>query len=130
MSINGSGSEIGVTERWNEIYRVLAHENRRMVVVSLLETPEGREVPLPRAAQKPDPEKDPQTLELELRHQHLPMMAASDFVEWEEDPFFVRRGPHFDEIGAVFDTQIDNLDGYPKELICGCELFEEMHEIC
>lgn len=110
-------------ERWHHIYRVLSAGTRRQIVGSLLEAPPDRKLPLPEAANLPDYRLDTETLYTNLVHLHLPMMAEAGFVEWDEEPFQVARGPNFEEVAAVI-LAIDDYDEFPQHLIEGCHFHE------
>lgn len=88
--------------RRNEVFDSLSAEPRRRLVVSLLDAPD-RSVPLPEEATS-DADRDHGTLRTELRHNHLPRMAAAGFVEWDTDPLVARQGPRFDGVAAVVEA--------------------------
>jgi len=111
-------------KRWETIHRVLQAGTRRRIIGSLLEAPPDRSLSLPEAANLPDYRIDPEKLHANLVHNHLPMMAGSEFVEWEEDPFTVRRGPRFEEVAAVI-LAIDDYDEFPDHLIDNCHFHEQ-----
>jgi len=110
--------------RWRTIYTVLAAGHRRQIVGSLLEAPPTRTLSLPEAANLPDYRVDPELLHANLVHNHLPMMAEPGFIEWEKDPFTVRRGPNFGDVAAVIQA-IDSYEGMPSHLIEGCHFHEQ-----
>jgi hypothetical protein len=112
-----------LAERWHLIFRTLTAGPRRQILGSLLEVPPDRSLSLPEAANMPDYRIDPETLRQELVHRHLPLMAKAGFVEWERDPFEVRRGPAFDDVAAVLLAIVD-YDDFPEHSIQGCYFFE------
>lgn len=111
-------------ERWRRIYRVLTAGVRRQIIGSLLEVPPDRELSLPEAANMPDYRLDPEKLRGNLVHNHLPMMAEAGFVEWQKEPFSVKRGARFEEAAAVI-LAIDAYDDFPQHLKQGCHFHDE-----
>ncbi|NHN40499.1 hypothetical protein G9C85_02455 [Halorubellus sp. JP-L1] len=114
-----------VIESWNGAFRALSAEPRRQIVVSLLEAPEGRELELPEAANPPFMLLDPEELCVELVHEHLPMLAARSYVEWEREPLRVRRGESFDEVASILRSLMDCADSIPDGMVDGCQRLEE-----
>jgi hypothetical protein len=51
-------------------------------------------------------------------------MANAGFIEWEERPFYVRRGPRFEEVAAVI-MAIDTYEEFPQHLIDGCHFHDQ-----
>lgn len=119
-------SELPANERWDRVLQTLAAETRRMVLISLLEAPGRRRLPLPAAADSPNLSTDEQRLELRLRHNHLPRLAEAGYVRWESDPFVVRRGPNFDEVEPALQMFLNAVDDFPRTLIDGCHVLEEL----
>lgn len=111
-------------DRWHSIFRTLSAGVRRQMVGSLLEAPHDRTLSLPEAANLPDYRLDPELLQHNLVHNHLPMMERAGFIEWEREPFCVRRGPRFEEVAAVIKA-IDSDDEFPQHLIEGCHFHEQ-----
>ena len=127
MAIDTSGSGDSAIDRWNQLHQILAAQERRMVIYSLLEVPQERRVPLPEAAMAPESSWDYEEMRIRLEHNHLTQLADAGYVEWDRDPFCVQRGPRFEEVEAVFDVIHDSIDTFPESLISGCEIYEEMH---
>lgn len=111
-------------ERWYNIFQTLCAGPRRQIVGSLLEAPADRKLSLPEAANMPDYRLDPELLQSNLVHNHLPMMERAEFIRWEAEPFCVERGPRFDEVAAVIEA-IDSADEFPDHLIEGCHFHEQ-----
>ncbi|WP_226483265.1 hypothetical protein [Natrinema amylolyticum] len=128
MDTDWTGGNESAIDRWNQLHEALADESRRMVIYSLLDVPKERRLPLPEAAQSPNVSTDPETLQLQLEHHHLPKLADAGYIRWEHDPFCVQRGPCYEEVEIVFEQMIESLDQFPETLIGGCEIFEELHE--
>lgn len=117
-----------VVRRWDRIFEVLAAEPRRQLALALAAAPEDETVGLPGAASNPRLDPDPSRLTVELHHRHLPILAESEYVEWQRSPFVARRGPRFDELEAVLESLHDNVDKMPDLLVDGCQLLERTHE--
>ena len=113
-----------VSERWDELFRALAAEPRRQVVISLLEAPPGESVSLPEHAVNPNVPVDPEGTRHALRHKHLPLLADLGFVEWGTDPLVASRGPRFEEAEEVLGSLTDSATRLPDSLIVGCQRLE------
>jgi len=114
-------------DRWDQLHEVLASQERRMIIYSLMGVPRERRIPLPDAAMAPDSSWDPETASLRLQHSHLPKLADAGYVRWERDPFCVQRGPQFAEAETLFEVIHDSIDQFPESLITGCEIYEELY---
>lgn len=114
-------------EQWHGIYKTLAEGCRRQIVGSLLEAPPDRTLSLPEAANMPESRCDPEELQLNLVHHHLPLMTDYGFIEWTDTPLSVERGPAFEEVAAVLQA-IDSYDEFPQHLFDGC-YFHEQNEV-
>ncbi|WP_254768263.1 hypothetical protein [Salinilacihabitans rarus] len=114
-----------VIDKWDDVFAAVMAEPRRQIIVSLLDTPPDHSTPLPESAMNPNVPVDPETLRRELLHQHLPMLADRDFIDWEADPFVVSRGPRFEEVGIVFEALHAQADEIPDSLVVGCQRLEE-----
>jgi len=127
MAIDPSSSGKSAIDRWDQLHEVLASQERRMVIYSLMDAPRERRIPLPEAAMTPESSWDPKRTSLRLQHNHLPKMADAGYVRWERNPFCVQRGPHFEEVEILFNLIHDSIDQFPRSLITGCEIYEELY---
>ncbi|NGM70095.1 hypothetical protein G6M89_13945 [Natronolimnobius sp. AArcel1] len=109
--------------RWNHVFVALAAAPRRRLLAALTDEP-TRTVSLPTAAMAPNSTVAPQTVDLELRHHHLPLLEASEYVDWEPEPLCATRGPRFDEVRAVVDGVAANASAIPKPLSTTDHVFE------
>ncbi|WP_121823111.1 hypothetical protein [Halostella salina] len=125
MAVDAKRDERQVIERWDTVFQALTAEPRRQMIVALLEAPPDRELPLPEAANPSYLLMDPEDLYLELRHTHLPLLAAEGYVRWDDDPLVVRRGPNFDEVAVVFESLQSAAERLPDQLVQGCQRLEE-----
>ena len=127
MSTTGFENQKG-TETWDQLYQALAAEPRRMIIFSLMKEPEEKRLPLPDAAQSFNNPMDPEDLRIQLRHNHLPKLAAAGYVRWESDPFCVQRGPHFGEPALVITQMTDDSNTYPRRLRDECVVVGDVEE--
>jgi len=122
MSLDPSGQP-DWAERWDQLYKALSAEPRRMIIDSLLDEPRERRLPLPDAAESPNQPNDPETLSVQLRHHHLPPLAEAGYVRWEAEPFVVQRGPRFAEPACIMEMVTESVDELPRSLINNCKMF-------
>ena len=123
MSLDPSEEE-DWADRWDRLYEALSAEPRRMIISSLLDVPEERRLPLPAAAESPNQPTDAETLCVQLRHHHLPLLAEAGYVRWEREPFVVQRGPRFEEPAVFIELVTDSIDELPTPLIDNCKIFQ------
>lgn len=128
MEDNPPRQQESAIDRWNQLHAVLASQERRMIIYSLKNVPQERRIPLPEAALTPESSWDAERLNIRLQHNHLPQLAEAGYVRWERDPFCVQRGPHFEEVGKLFDLIHESIDQFPESLITGCEVYEELYQ--
>ena len=106
----------GVTRPANEgqftdAIRVLSHRYRRELLLALLaENPQDDDDrdPLDLLAEDVDPE----ILQAELYHKHLPMLEAEGFIEWDRETGKLSKGPEWAAVKpllALIDTHRDEL---------------------
>lgn len=127
MRTNSSG-EGDWADRWDQLYDALSAEPRREIIISLMDEPKERRLPLPDAAISPNQTKDADTLSTELRHYHLPKLADAGYVRWESNPFCVQRGPNFQESALVPQAVFESMDAIPETLVNNCKVLLEMED--
>lgn len=113
-----------VIQRWDRIFTALSAEPRRQLVVSLRDAPPEGTVSLPESAVNPNAPVDARTLRRELHHQHLPLLADMEVIEWRRDPLEAARGPQFEQVAVVFEALHTNARDLPDELVVGCQRLE------
>ena len=113
-----------VSENWDAVFRCLAAEPRRQLVVSLLDAPSDESVPLPESAAMPNGCVDPEVLREALYHVHLPMLAEHGFVTWDAEPLVAARGPLFDQVGVLLEALHSKAAALPDALVVGCRRLE------
>lgn len=117
--------ERSVEKRWNEVFVALSAAPRREIVVSLVDAPSGHPVGLPEAAVRSDASVDHDAVRRDLYHNHLPKLAAHEFVEWETDPMVARRGPRFEEVATVVRSLHSTARSIPEPLVGECQRLVE-----
>lgn len=119
--------------RNDKVYDALASEQRRQVLVNLLEddsqsvpelSEESRELLtadegvlegfLTDSVEIANTEKDT----IRLYHTHLPMLAEYGFIKWEREMHFVTKGPQFEEIKPLLEVVDEHReDTLAKEVV-------------
>lgn len=115
----------GLMETWNRTFRALSAEPRRQIVASLSESPAERALALPEAANPPFELRDPAHLQVELVHEHLPLLAEGGYVEWSREPFEVERGESFEDVAVVLESLLAEVDELPQHMVEGYQRLEE-----
>ncbi|WP_317176072.1 hypothetical protein [Halomontanus rarus] len=113
-----------VIQKWDNVFKAVSAEPRRQLIVSLLDVPPDQAVPLPESAINPNVPEEFKNLRQDLYHCHLPMLADSEFIEWESEPLVAYRGPQFDEVAMVFEALHSNATEMPDSLVVGCQRLE------
>jgi len=108
-----------VSARWNAVFRGLAAEPRREIVLALSNAGRDQAVQLPAAAIPPDGVIDREQLRISLHHTHLPMLSDNGYVEWSTEPFVAERGPAFPEVQSVLEAVIADAGRLPDALVEG-----------
>ncbi|WP_336034698.1 hypothetical protein [Halobacterium yunchengense] len=113
-----------VVDRWDDVFRAVASEPRRQLIVALLDESPDDTVALPASAANPRLPDDPDSLRALLYHHHLPLLADLEFVAWDVDPLVASRGPRFEEVAVVFEALHDWAADVPDSLALGCQRLE------
>lgn len=98
--------------RLNSVFRALENRYRRQLLVALSEeNPQDDDDrdPLDIVA----PRDEPDALETELVHRHLPMLEEAGYIEWDRENNTIRRGPRRDEIGPIVELIRNHRDELP-----------------
>lgn len=112
-------------DRWDEVFEALTAKPRRQLVAALVDAPTDQPVVLPEAAASPTVPSDLDSLRIDLRHTHLPLLDDAGFVRYESEPFRAYRGPRFEEVATVIETLHDAAADLPESLVNGCQRLEE-----
>ena len=102
--------------RWDSALRALGAGPRRQIVLELLKSPEEKQLPLPEGATVPGLSSASDDLTIALQHQHLPLLAEFDYVNWEREPFTVERGSRFDDVAAILGILWHSREELPSTL--------------
>ncbi|WP_144901928.1 hypothetical protein [Halobellus captivus] len=113
-----------VVNRWDRVVESMTAEPRRQLIVALLDASPGVSVELPEAAINPNVPTDPESLRIELCHQHLPKLAEMGFIEWDTEPLRATRGPRFEEVGVVVEAVHRSAGELPDSLVSGYQRLE------
>lgn len=60
-----------------------------------------------------DPPFEPEVLEVELFHNHLPKLEAMGFIEWDRDTGKIAKGPNWTDIEPLLTLIHDHQDELP-----------------
>jgi hypothetical protein len=93
----------------------LANKYRRRVLVALLEhNPQQDDDPqVPDDVSVESDELD--RLLIQMRHSHLPKLAESGFIEWDQETNRIRKGPQFDDIRPLLELMQAHADELPED---------------
>lgn len=125
---NHSGGSNQIIENWDNLFEILSAQPRRMILISLLEEPKERRLPLPEAAVHSDEPPDPESLSIILQHTHLPKLEEAGYVRWERDPFCVQRGPHFEEVATILRWVLRSPEEFSPRLGSDCTALKQLIE--
>ena len=115
-----------VSDRWNRVFQALSEQPRRCLILSLADEPPDAMLPLPEAALSDHYDGSRRDLDINLRHQHLPVLDDAGYVVWDETRFRAARGPNFEEVAAVLTTLVESADDLPDTLVEGCAPLEQV----
>ncbi|WP_262179846.1 ArsR family transcriptional regulator [Haloarcula laminariae] len=93
---------------------VLSNSYRRELLLALLE-----HNPQDDADRDPldiiDPPLEPEVLEVELFHEHLPKLEELGFIEWDRDTGKISKGPDWADIEPVLRLIADHRNELPAD---------------
>lgn len=93
------------------LFEVLASERRRRLLIDLLERTPGEAVETPPGRSAGDGE--PERVQLELYHVHLPKMEDAGLVCWDRDTHDVTEGPQFERTRPALELLKDHSEKLP-----------------
>lgn len=104
------------TTDWSALFTALGDVHRRRLLLSVLET-ERRDsvVQVPEDVHAGDCELE--VLQVELFHNHIPMLAEVGYVTWNRENHEVRGGPSFERIAPVLELLDAHRDELPGEMV-------------
>jgi len=62
-----------------------------------------------------DPPLEPEVLEIELFHKHLPKLEDQGFIEWNRDTGKISKGPDWDDIEPLLRLIKDHREELPAD---------------
>jgi hypothetical protein len=93
----------------------LANKYRRRVLVALLEhnpqDDDDRQIPEGGSLESDELDQ----LLLQMRHTHLPKLAESGFIEWDQETNTIRQGPQFTEIRPLLELLQNHANELPDD---------------
>ena len=99
---------------WDRITTALANQYRRQLLVALLEHN-------PQADDDVDPldtvghsETETEKLRISLQHDHLPLLADLEVIEWNREAGEISKGPKWEEIEPVLRLIEEHQDELPE----------------
>jgi hypothetical protein len=97
---------------WQRVLRSLEHPARRRLLVAILEhNPQSDVVVIPEDVH--EGRVDPDTLQVEFEHVHLPLLRSHGYIAWDQGRGQVTKGPSFEEIRPVLELFEDHRDEIP-----------------
>ncbi|MGM0718738.1 MAG: DUF7344 domain-containing protein [Halobacteriota archaeon] len=57
--------------------------------------------------------KEPETLEIQLTHNHLPKLVDAGYIQWDRDTGEISKGPRFNEIEPLLELIENHADELP-----------------
>lgn len=104
---------------WGIIFEVLANEQRRRVLVTLLEhNPQCGKVKVPEDVGVGGTELA--KLRIKYYHLHLPKLDAAGFINWNRDSLEIVKGPSFSEIRPLLELIQNHRDELPDGWVKSC----------
>lgn len=100
------------SSRVDDLFEALSNPYRRQLLVALLEhNPQDDDDRDPLDLISDDIEPD--VLELQLFHNHLPKLEAMNFISWDREANEISKGPEWDEIEPLITLIDDHQDELP-----------------
>ncbi len=108
VSQSGQNAELGqALEALSDRYR------RELLLALLVENPQDDDDRDP--LDIIDPPHEPDVLETELFHNHLPKLESMGFIEWNRETGQIAKGPDWDDIKPVIELIHNHRDELPDE---------------
>jgi hypothetical protein len=93
----------------NELFEILSHGYRRHILRALADSDQQTNGGIGTILRS-EGEEEPDVLELELRHNHLPKLDDYGLVDWNPSTETLTRGPRFEEVEPFLDVVDENRD--------------------
>jgi hypothetical protein len=98
--------------KFGQALAVLADRYRRELLLALLiENPQDDDDCDP--LDIIDPPDEPEVLEVELFHKHLPKLEQLGYIEWNRETGEIAKGPDWDDVEPVLTLIADHRDELP-----------------
>lgn len=110
-----TGGDREPTAGLDTMFDALSDRYRRRVLVALLQhnPQEDDDTQVPDDVALDD--EDLEELLIQMRHVHLPKLADSGFIEWDQETNSVRKGPQFEEIRPLLELMKNHTDELPDD---------------
>lgn len=95
----------------DQVFSALSHPIRRGILTAVMKDNPRRQGEFKKMEFRPD-DTTKETIEIELRHSHLPQLDKGDFIDWERRSGKVTRGEKFEEIRPLLEL----MDNHREEL--------------
>lgn len=93
----------------DEVLDSIRVRQRRLVLLGLMTGEIDNEIDLRMRA------SDPDTIQLELEHKHLPKLEEAGYIEWDRETGDISTGPKFDEIEPLLELIEEHADELPPD---------------
>ncbi|MFC6977247.1 ArsR family transcriptional regulator [Halomicroarcula sp. GCM10025709] len=101
----------------NVMFDALRNPYRRRILVAISDhNPcEITEFARNQIASVSEDEADPERLEVQLLHSHLPKLAEKGYIDWNPEAETIRRGPNFHDIAPLLQLLDDHAEKLPAD---------------
>jgi hypothetical protein len=106
----GSVRDVLQTPGVDRILSVLSTRQRRLILLSVKNTTTTTETDL-----IPRGNRDPEEIEAQLIHNHLPKLEAAGYIDWDPETGEISKGPQFDEIEPLLELIENHADELPPD---------------
>lgn len=98
----------------DDVFRALSHGLRRRILIALMTDNPRRRDEFKTVEFRPT-ETAEETIELELKHAHLPQLDDAGFIDWNQETDTVTRGANFEEIRPLLELMDDHAEELPGD---------------
>lgn len=98
----------------DQVFSALAHPTRRRILTAIMDDNPRRQEAFEAVEFRSD-DATRETIEIELRHSHLPHLDEAGFVDWRRRTGEVTRGEAFEEIRPLLELMDDHREDLPGE---------------
>lgn len=95
------------------VFRSLNDHSRRQILEALRKRNPRQGAEFSTAEFLPNGE-DRDSVEVQLRHTHLPLLDDAGFIDWNAEMGTITRGPKFEEIEPMLGLMADHQDELPE----------------